>query len=126
MRITKGTFIFENFEKKCKFFIFRKRVLAIFGHTVFVKTVLSPEFSDKRLHMHEITAEEINTPNHRDVDLTHATSLSEVADASSKHERANIGLGNVISLHDLCSTLNATALPIEFDSSHLNLTGIRP
>jgi len=61
--------------------------------------------------MQGITTEETkgnNAPSNRDVDLTYAKSSSETADASSKHERANIGHRKVSSFHDLCSTPNAT------------------
>jgi len=39
-------------------------------------------------------------PNNRDVDLTYATSSSKAADASSKHERANMGQGKVTTLSE--------------------------
>jgi len=60
-------------------------------------SVLSPQVCDERLHMPEITAEEIkrnNVPKQsRYRPHTYATSSLEAANASSEHERANIDHG---------------------------------
>jgi len=87
------------------------------------KDGLSPEVSDERIHNHiqAITAKDIkgsNAPSNRDVDVTYATSSSEAAGTSSEHERVNIGHGNETSLGDP----EQQTLPMEFDSSRLNLT----
>jgi len=43
-------------------------------------------------------------PSNGGVTLKYATSSSEATDASSKHEKADIGHGKVTNFNDLCST----------------------
>ena len=68
--------------------------------------------------MHDITAEEIkgdDVPRNRDVDPTRATSPSEAAGASSKHERAGIDHGKETS----AGAPAQKSLAMEFITSHL-------